>query len=251
MNLKIELLGNSKIVDVFFFKNLIESDLESFDGESFSKYLLEKADYHSRLYSGFSNEGDFNLTITSPDGVIYDDDIYCCEGFGNESFEELNEAFKDEYDMSLDEVVSHNDWERKGLDFNLPDMSEFSSIIVRTIDLDGYNAEYTLNIEVDEDFKLSDLKSIVIDSDSGDCKTDLGVSLSEIISKEIETEYYGFSYKGKNYFIEDENYRSDFINEPYTFIGLIECSLYNRDGDEWSYDDDYYQLLGELAEIEE
>jgi len=250
MNLELKLLGNSKIVDVFFFKNPIGPDLERFEGESFSKYLLGIADYHSRIFSGFSHDGDFNLKIRSPEGVIYDDEIYCCEGFENDSYEELNQAFQDEYEMSLDEAVTYNDWDRKGVDLNLPEMSEFSSVIVRVVDLDGYNAEYTLNLEVDEDFKLSDLKAIVIDTDCGDCKTDLGLSLSEIISRDIDNGFFGFSYKGKNYFIEDKNYRSDFINQPYTFIGLIEHSLYNREGDEWTDELEYHQLLSELSEIE-
>ena len=64
---------------MYFFSKDIDSILNDFVGESFSKYLADTADHAEFFARGFSDEGDLSVEVYSDGDNLYDGTIFLNE----------------------------------------------------------------------------------------------------------------------------------------------------------------------------
>ena len=250
--ISVEFLGNSKITDVYFFNRDIDGVLKDFKGESFSEFLAVTADHTEYFGRGFSDDyGDLSVKVLSGDDILYNDSVYHDEAYESATPDEVRAEFLTNNDVEYDSVLSYNDSKCVSLDRYMPDLSKYKKCIVRQVDLDGYNGLSTLNLTVADDFKLSDLKVIVSDLDHTTAPRTADLIIT-IFGEDFQFEVIGIEYNGSIHLITNETYKSDLINEPYTFIGTTSYTAYNYNGEEWE-DDPGVNIydLGELGETEE
>ena len=95
----------------------------------------------------------------------------------------------------------------------------------------------TIELDVDRNFKLSDMPILISDFDFVLVRADAMKNLISRIYRftEVEEEVIGLVYKGKNYLFSDGKYESDLIVDPYTFIDTTEYSAYINKNDKWDY----------------
>lgn len=251
--ISVEFLGNSKITEVYFFNKDIDGVLKDFKGESFSAFLAVTADHTEYFGRGFSHDyGDLSVKVLSGDDILYDDSVYLDESYESATPDEIRAEFLENNDMEYDSVLSYNDTKCVSPDRYMPDLSKYKKCIVRQVDLDGYNGLSTLNLTVADDFKLSDLKIIVANGADHTTAPRTADLIINIFGEDFQAEVIGIEYNGTIHLITNETYKSDLINEPYTFIGTTSYTAYNYNGEEWEDDPDVNIYdLGELGETEE
>lgn len=251
--ISVEFLGNSKITEVYFFNKDIDGVLKDFKGESFSAFLAVTADHTEYFGRGFSLDyGDLSVKVLSGDDILYHDSVYLDEAFESATPDEVRTEFFTNNGVEYDTVLSYNDFQRVSLDRYMADLSKYKKCIVRQVDLDGYNAYSKLNLTVADDFKLSDLKVIVANGADHTTAPRTADLITNIFGEDFQAEVIGIEYNGTIHLITNETYKSDLINEPYTFIGTTSYTAYNYNGEEWEDDPDVNIYdLGELGETEE
>ena len=251
--ISVEFLGNSKITEVYFFNKDIDVVLKDFKGESFSAFLAVTADHTEYFGRGFSHDyGDLSVKVLSGDDILYNDSVYLDESYESATPDEIRAEFLENNDMEYDSVLSYNDFKCVSSDRYMPDLSKYKKCIVRQVDLDGYNGLSTLNLTVADDFKLSDLKVIVANGADHTTAPRTADLITNIFGEDFQAEVIGIEYNGTIHLITNETYKSDLINEPYTFIGTTSYTAYNYNGEEWEDDPDVNIYdLGELGETEE
>ena len=251
--ISVEFLGNSKITEGYFFNKDIDGVLKDFKGESFSAFLAVTADHTEYFGRGFSHDyGDLSVKVLSGDDILYNDSVYLDESYESATPDEIRAEFLENNDMEYDSVLSYNDFKCVSPDRYMPDLSKYKKCIVRQVDLDGYNGLSTLNLTVADDFKLSDLKVIVANGADHTTAPRTADLITNIFGEDFQAEVIGIEYNGTIHLITNETYKSDLINEPYTFIGTTSYTAYNYNGEEWEDDPDVNIYdLGELGETEE
>ena len=163
----------------------------------------------------------------------------------------IRKAFRDMHGHEFDEVLTFNDNDRRSPDENKQDFSMFKFCIIQNVNLDGYNSKCTIELDVDRNFKLSDMPILISDFDSCIGQSRCNENLISRIYRftEVQEEVIGLVYKGKNYLLSDGKYESDLIVDPYTFIDTTEYSSYINKNEKWDYLDFYEKFL-ELNEEE-
>ena len=252
--INIKLTGNSSISQVFFFDRNIVDILNNFDGDSFSGYLLKAAADSEYFARGFSDAGDLNVEVSDGDNVLYSGTVLVDEAEQDASPEEVRQQFFDDNGEVYDEALSFNDWARVAPDHYMQDRSKYTYCIARNVDLDGYGAIAEFNLEVSNDFKMSDLQVLMGDFDGGGTtpqKWAHDLIYSFYNKGGVEAEVLGVKYDDGVHLITSEIYDSDLIREPHTFIGTTNYTAYNHNGEEWEDIEEVYDRLCELGETED
>lgn len=252
MKIDINIFGNSKVIQIFFFHEDPSDILDDFTENSFSKYLENKSQYSTYIAKGFSDSGDLNIIIKSDNEQIYNGPLYQRNGYQDDTLSEISENFLNENGLHLDKVISFEDWKRIPPDAFIKDINNFNYCIIRSIDQDGYSSLAQVTINVQSEFNLSEVKGLMGDFDAVSCSSRSTDNLMSIICESgIETELLGFSYASENYLISDKSFECDVLSTPYSFIETTEYSAFEKSGEDWNYMDDLYDILAEHGETEE
>jgi len=251
--LKIKFIGNGNIVQAFFFNTDLNEILDKSKGKRLSKYLKNKAEFSTYFANGFSRNIDLRTIITIGKDKFYEGEIYVNDTWTNDTDDliKIRKAFRDMHGHEFEHVLTFNDNDRRSPDEKKPDFSKFKFCIIQNVNLDGYNAKCTIELDVDKNFKLSDMPILISDFDACIGQSRCNENLISKIYRftEVEEEVIGLVYKGKNYLLSDGKYESDLIIDPYTFIDTTEYSAYLNKNEEWDYLDFYEKFL-ELNEEE-
>jgi hypothetical protein len=175
-------------------EKLNEIDENDYDFVDFSS---QNQQYSVFLGRGFCMDQDPNIIVTHQGEEIYNGPIYLndCD-FGDPA--EMRVDFENEHDVKYDEVLSGTNDETYDADTHFfENATQYAYCSLETVVC--YKSQSTVTIEVDDDFKLSDLKIKFMDVDTGDT----GSITQEIYQvTDLESQVYGIEYKGEFYEFE-------------------------------------------------
>ena len=195
-HLEVSINGNSLLAYVTFFNEDILMKLNEMDeGENdfidFSSVHEKKGVFLGR---GFCEDGSLSLCVSVDGAELFHGGIYLID-YEDASVEEIKEQFQadygddEEYEKCL--VARQSDCLDADNHF-FADASKYKYCSLETVEC--YKSPDTINIEVDDDFKLSDLNLVLLDVDSGDS----GSITQELYSAtRLEKQVFGIKYKGE------------------------------------------------------
>lgn len=232
--------GETPVVFVSFYNKDFKDKLEAEDADSFDQLDFLNANEAKSVWlgRGMCREGDPTFEVFQ-DGERLDvsDQVYLYEGEipptdeDKEFFRDMNEeeygtVLTGTYDGMID---SHRD------DRIFGDIDKYYYASVEKVET--YSASASVTIEVEDDWKWTDLNVVYVDMDSGGA---WGESFTQEIyaSTNLEQELFGITYKGKLYEVESE-YEG----------GTNEWSYYEKDEDgNWGISDDITELMEEKGD---
>ena len=205
---KIELTieGQSLIANITFYdgeilKNLQETEEGEFD---LLDFISEYQKHDVMLGRGFCTECEPIIKVLCGDEVLYKGGIYKKYSDPNDDISKIKKDFKEENDVEYDDVISgFGDFERNlNTDAHFfKNINTYKYCSLEKVECIAANS--SVCIEVEDDFKLSDLEIIFMAMDSGDNN-----SLSQRLYEEtgLEAEVFGVKYKKVFYEFEGNDY---------------------------------------------
>lgn len=236
-HLEVSIKGNSRLAYVTFYNDdilmkLNEMDEGEFDFIDFSSENGKKSVFLGR---GFCEDGSLSLCV-SVDGVeLFHGGLYLID-YEDASVEEIKEQFQadygddEEYEKCL--VARQSDCLDADNHF-FADASKYKYCSLETVEC--YKSPDTINIEVDDDFKLSDLNLVLLDVDSGDSGS---ITQKLYLATGLEKQAFGIKYRDKFFEFYGGNDHGG-SNEIYWF---------ERNGAMWTESETISERIEELAD---
>ena len=236
-HLEVSIKGNSRLAYVTFYNDdilmkLNEMDEGEFDFIDFSSENGKKSVFLGR---GFCEDGSLSLCV-SVDGVeLFHGGLYLID-YEDASVEEIKEQFQadygddEEYEKCL--VARQSDCLDADNHF-FADASKYKYCSLETVEC--YKSSDTINIEVDDDFKLSDLNLVLLDVDSGDSGS---ITQKLYLATGLEKQAFGIKYRDKFFEFYGGNDHGG-SNEIYWF---------ERKGAMWTESETISERIEELAD---
>jgi len=230
---EVKITGNSLLAYVSFYDaEILDRLTEMEEGEyDFLDFSAEHKKFEVFLGRGFGDEGDLNFSVLVNGEEILETEIIYAD-YGDEPIEEIKALFLDEQDMEYDESLSAKSSGIHGGDKHFfSQVNRYTYCSLETVQCD--EATDSITIEVDDDFKLSDLDVQVVMVDSGG-----DGSISQLIYGEtgLEGQVIGVQYKGNFYEFTGGNDEG----------GLNEIFWYKKDETGWGAADDLKDRIEEL-----
>lgn len=234
-NVQININGNSLLAYVTFYNDdiltkLNEMDEDEYDFIDFSGSNEKKSVFLGR---GFCEDGSLWLDVSVDDEALFHGGVYLID-YENAPIEEIKEQFQADYgdDEEYEDCLVARQSDCLDADNHFfADASEYKYCSLETVEC--YKSPDTISIEVDDDFKLSDLSLVLLDVDSGD---DGSITQNLYAFTRLEKQAFGIKYKGKFFEFyggEDEG-------------GSNEIHWFERNGETWTESEVIQERIGEL-----
>ena len=229
---EINISGDSLLAYVTFYdEDILEklNDIEQYDFINFSTEHTKKSVFLGR---GFCETGNL-ISEVSVDGVkIFSGDYFWDEDCYGETYEEKIATIKEEDNVDYENcLIAPAEGSLEISDHFLTDVDKFKYCSLETVRC--YKSADTIIIEAQDDFKITDLDLILIDTDSGG-RGSLGHSLYSFTN--LEKQVLGVKYKGEFFEFyggEDEG-------------GSNEIYWFERNGDKWTDSEAIQERIDEL-----
>ena len=188
----ISISGNSLLAYVNFFDGEITNRLKEISEGSFDfvDFVSQHEKYSVFLGRGFCMEEEPVIKVIVQGKKIYSGPVYM-NTYDYAEPKEMRKEFKDEEGVNYDDVISGiNDDECDADVHFFSEANQYAYCSLETVIC--YKSKSTVTIEVDDDFKLSDLKIKFMDVDTGDKKS---ITQKIYHTTNLEIQVYGVSYK--------------------------------------------------------
>ena len=234
---EVHIKGNSLLAYVTFYDEDILSKLNEIDeGEyDFIDFCSEHEKGGAFLGRGFCEDGNLNLKVSVDSTEVFDDGLYFIDdGRGTDSLAQLQERFQDVYgdDENYEKCLVARSSESLEADSHFfADADKYKYCSLETVQC--YKSPYTIKIEAEDDFKLSDLSLVVVDVDSGDTGS---ITDKLYACTGLEKQVLGIKYRGEFFEFhggEDEG-------------GSNQIHWYERNGDKWTGSEAIEERIDEL-----
>jgi len=227
--------GNSLLAYVTFYDEDILSKLNEIDeGEyDFIDFSSEHEKGGAFLGRGFCEDGNLNLNVSVDSteqfngGLYYIDDEYC-------PADEIEQLFQDDYgeDEDYEKCLIAKSSDCLDADSHFfADADKYKYCSLETVQC--YKSPYTIQIEAEDDFKLSDLSLVLLDVDSGNANS---ITQKLYSATRLEKQAFGIKYKGE-FFEFDGGEDQGGSNEIYWF---------ERNGETWTGSEAIQERIEEL-----
>jgi hypothetical protein len=236
---QINVEGNSLLAYVTFYSEDILSKLQSIEDGEYD--FLDFSDEHGLksifLGRGFCEDGEINFTASIDGTSIFDGEVNWID-YGNDfaNDAEIRKTFKEDFgdDVDYDDclIAKASDALEAGKHF-FADASTYKYCSLETVEC--YTSSDSLEIEVDDNFKLSDLSMVKLDLDSG---YEGSITQKLYHATDLEGQYFGVKYKGEFYEFHGGNDEG----------GSNNISWFERNNDEWIDSEAISERIDELTE---
>ena len=193
---EVKITGNSLLAYVSFYDaEILDRLSEIEEGEyDFLDFSAEHKKFEVFLGRGFGNEGDLSLSVLVDGEEVLETEVIFAD-YGDQPTEEIKALFLDEHDVEYDDSLSAKSSGIHDADkYFFGQVNRYTYCSLETAQCD--EAYDSISIEVDDDFKLSDLNIQVVMVDSG-----ADGAISQLIYGEtgLEGQVIGVEYKGRLY----------------------------------------------------
>ena len=234
-NVQINITGNSLLAYVTFYNDdiltkLNEMDEGEYDFIDFSGSHEKKSVFLGR---GFCEDGSLWLDVSVDDEELFHGGVYLID-YENAPIEQIKEQFQADYgdDEKYEECLVARQSDCLYADNHFfADASEYKYCSLETVEC--YKSPNSISIEVDDNFKLSDLRLVLLDVDSGDTGS---ITQKLYAYTRLEKQAFGIKYKGKFFEFfggEDEG-------------GSNEICWFERNGETWTDSEAIQERIDEI-----
>jgi len=229
---EITVTGNSLLAYVTLYdEDILEklNDIEQFDFVDFRNGHEKKSVFLGR---GFCETGSLTSEVSVDSVKIFNGDYFWDEDYQGETYEEKIATIKEEDNVDYESCLIAPAKESLDIsDHYLTDVDKFKYCSLETVQC--YKSVDKIIIEAEDDFKITDLDLILIDTDSGG-RGSLEHSLYSYTN--LEKQVLGVKYKGQFFEFLGGNDEGG-SNEIYWF---------ERNGDTWAETEAIHERIDEL-----
>jgi len=220
---EVNIEGNSLLAYVTFYNEDILSKLNEMDeGEyDFGDFSSENQKESIFLGRGFCEDGDINLNVSVDGTELFDSGVYCVDDEGSPS-QEIKKLFQDDYgeDEDYEEYLIAKESDCITADEHFfANAEKYKYCSLEKVQC--YKSPYTIQVKVDDDFKLSDLSLVLLDVGSGDNGS---IAQKLYSATRLEKQVFGIKYKGEFFEFHGGNDEG----------GSNEIRWFERDGNKWA-----------------
>ena len=219
--LSIKINGSSKIAFVRFFKKDVSTQLDRINDDDFDlvDFIDENCDKSVFFGRGFSTDEKYNIQVNLENCVIYDGEVFSYEGF-DLPLEDIKRDFEEFNGVKFENVLTSNvDFDYSADMYMFKDANNFKICCLEIID--AASAKDSLELEVDEDFVISDLRIVLLAGDTGKNES---ITQEIFVTTYLDTQIFGISYNDVFYEFKGGNFEG-FSSEYFWF---------KREGHSWS-----------------
>ena len=217
--------GDSDVVKVYLFKHNIDGLLAEvdFENKSIIAFLRDNADKEIIFCQGFNNESSLVIKVMVNEKLVFDGDVvdvhFDPSGSSSDFSAEIAEYLGD---TPFEEAVTCNLGDKS--EFSWGDehflsglkKSEFDTIVI--FRQECFEATTEVSFEVEKDFKLSDLRPLMISMDDWGGIVDKIYQGASFNGNSLEHELTAFRYKGE----------AKKLNEINQALGECSVSVFNK-----------------------
>ena len=220
---EVNIEGNSLLAYVTFYNEDILSKLNEMDEGEYDFIEFSSANQKESIFlgRGFCEDGDINLNVSVDGTELFNGDVYHIDDEESPS-QEIKKIFQDEYgeDEDYEEylVAKKSDCLEANEHF-FADAGNYKYCSLETVQC--YKSPYTIQVKVDDDFKLSDLSLVLLYVYSGDNGS---IAQKLYSATRLERQVFGVKYKGEFFEFHGGNDEGD----------SNEIRWFERDGDKWT-----------------
>ena len=193
---EVNIKGNSLLAYVTFYDEDILNKLNEMDeGEyNFVDLSMENEKGGAFLGRGFCEDGNLNLNVSVDGTELFDGGLYYIDD-ENCPVDEIKQLFQDDYgeDEDYEKCLIAKSSECLDADSHFfSDADKYKYCSLETVQC--YKSPYTIQIEAEDDFKLSDLSLVLLDVDSGNADS---ITQKLYSATRLEKQAFGIKYKGE------------------------------------------------------
>ena len=232
---EVNIQGNSLLAYVTFYDEGILSKLNELDEGEYDFIDFSSAHEKKSIFlgRGFCEDGDINLNVSVDGTEVFDSGLYFID-YEDASIDEIKQLFQDDYGEDEDYekclIAKQSDCLEANEHF-FADAGKYKYCSLETVQ--WYKSPDTIHIEVDDNFKLSDLSLVLLDVDSGD-NGSIAQKLYSVTR--LEKQAFGIKYKGEFFEFYGGNDEGG-TNDVYWF---------ERNGDKWTDTEAIHERIDEL-----
>ena len=232
---EVNIKGNSLLAYVTFYDEDILSKLNEIDeGEyDFIDFSSEHEKGGAFLGRGFCEDGNLNLNVSVDSTEVFNGGLYFID-YEDASIDEIKQLFQDDYgeDEDYEKCLIAKSSDCLDADSHFfADADKYKYCSLETVQC--YKSPYTIQIEAEDDFKLSDLSLVLLDVDSGNANS---ITQKLYSATRLEKHAFGIKYKGE-FFEFDGGEDQGGPNEIYWF---------ERNGETWTGSEAIQERIEEL-----
>jgi hypothetical protein len=192
---EVNIEGNSLLAYVTFYDEDILSKLNEIDEGEYD--FIDFSSTHEKsstfLGRGFCENGNLYLKVSVDGTKVFDRGLITLDETGcpAEDIQQLKEIYGEDEDYKNCLIAKSSDW-LEADDHFFADADKYKYCSLETVQC--YKSPYTIQIEAEDDFKLSDLSLVLVDVDSGYSHS---ITQNLYSATNLEKQVFGIKYKGE------------------------------------------------------